>query len=87
MWWSRPPKGVLGAPRALASPRLSLPVLAAIAGLGVFLPLFGISLVVVVLLERLVFVASHGRVRFSDYALTVRPAVDAASLSVALNAR
>jgi uncharacterized iron-regulated membrane protein len=54
MWWSRRPKGVLGAPRALASPRLSLPVLAAIAGLGVVLPLFGISLVGVVLLERLV---------------------------------
>jgi uncharacterized iron-regulated membrane protein len=54
MWWSRRPKGVLGAPRALASPRLSLPVLVAIAALGVVLPLFGISLVVVVLLERLV---------------------------------
>ena len=54
MWWRRRPKnGTLGAPRAKmplkATPLLAIPV----AALAVFLPLFGLSLVAVLLLDQL----------------------------------
>jgi len=54
MWWRRRRAGVLGAPVASANGRLSPGVIAAIVALAVFLPLFGLSLVAVLLLERLV---------------------------------
>ena len=54
LWWGRRPAGVLGAPLPQRPPRfvplLVLPVLL----LGVVLPLFGITLVAVLVLERLV---------------------------------
>jgi uncharacterized iron-regulated membrane protein len=55
MWWRRRPRGSgLGAPRG-ALPVRSTPALAlGLVALGVFLPLFGISLVVVLLLDRFV---------------------------------
>lgn len=52
MWWRRRRAGVLGAPAAPAEGRLSLGVIAVIVALAVFLPLFGASLVAVLLLER-----------------------------------
>jgi uncharacterized iron-regulated membrane protein len=54
MWWRRRESGVLGAPKVLLSPRLSLGLVGLVAILGVYLPLFGTSLLVVLLAERLV---------------------------------
>lgn len=54
MWWRRRPRGVdrLGAPRA-RMPLRATPVLAAgVIALGAFLPLFGISLAVALLVDR-----------------------------------
>lgn len=56
MWWRRRPKGrgELGAPRG-RMPLGSSPLLAAlVVGLGVFLPLFGASLLVALLVDRFV---------------------------------
>lgn len=56
MWWRRRPRGAarLGAPRG-RMPIRATPVFAVlIVALGVFLPLFGISLLVVLLLDQLV---------------------------------
>ena len=55
MWWRRRPKGAtMGAPRG-RMPIRATPLLAvAIVGLGVFLPLFGLSLLVVLVLDQLV---------------------------------
>ena len=44
----------VGAPKALASPRVSLGLLALVLLLGVYLPLFGTSLLVVLLAEKVV---------------------------------
>jgi uncharacterized iron-regulated membrane protein len=52
LWWRRRPRGVLGAP-PVGRGRVG-PLWAAIGALGVALPLFGASLVVVLLVERLV---------------------------------
>lgn len=54
MWWRRRPKnGTLGAPRAKmplkATPLLAIPI----AALAVFLPLFGLSLLAVLILDQL----------------------------------
>ncbi len=54
MWWRRRPRGGarLGAPRA-KMPLRATPLLAvAVAALGIFLPLFGASLLVVLLADR-----------------------------------
>ena len=54
MWWRRRPRGNsrLGAPRA-KMPFRATPLLAiAVAALGIFLPLFGASLLVVLLTDR-----------------------------------
>ena len=56
MWWRRRPKGAgrIGAPRG-RMPIKATPLLAvALVGLGIFLPLFGISLVVVLLLDQFI---------------------------------
>jgi uncharacterized iron-regulated membrane protein len=53
MWWRRREPGELGAPKLSASPRFSLGLLLIVVFLGVYLPLFGISLVVVLILEKL----------------------------------
>lgn len=56
MWWRRRPQrsGVLGAPRG-RMPVKATPVLAVLlVALGVFLPLFGLSLLTVLLLDQLV---------------------------------
>lgn len=52
MWWKRRPDRTLGAPPTLGTPRYAPVVIAAIAVLGIGLPLFGLSLVAVVLIER-----------------------------------
>lgn len=51
MWWRRRDAGVLGAPKALLNPRLSFGLLALIVLFGIYLPLFGASLLLVLLAE------------------------------------
>jgi uncharacterized iron-regulated membrane protein len=54
MWWRRRPQGALGAPPALAqAPRLAPFVVGLIVFLGLFLPTLGLSLVLILLTERL----------------------------------
>ncbi|WP_165247444.1 PepSY-associated TM helix domain-containing protein [Paludisphaera soli] len=54
LWWRRREVGALGVPRALAPRRLSLGLAALVALFGIYLPLFGASLIVVLLAEFLV---------------------------------
>ncbi len=53
MWWRRREVGVLGAPKRSVNPRFSLSFLALVILLGVYLPLFGASLLAVLLLEKM----------------------------------
>jgi len=52
LWWRRRDQGVLGAPKILLAPRFSRGLVLLIVLLGVYLPLFGVSLVVVLVLEK-----------------------------------
>ena len=54
LWLRRRDPGRLGAPSPGISPRRSVPLVATVVGLGVILPLFGLSLLAVLLLERFV---------------------------------
>jgi uncharacterized iron-regulated membrane protein len=54
MWWRRREPGELGAPKIAASPRFSIGLLLLVLFFGVYLPLFGISMVIVVILEKLI---------------------------------
>lgn len=54
MWWKRRPAGLLGAPVPQGAPRLGWGLIAAVAALAIYMPLFGLSLVVVQLAERVV---------------------------------
>ncbi len=54
MWWRRRDAGTLGAPKAVLEPRVSWGLLVLLVAFGVYLPLFGLSLIAVALLERLV---------------------------------
>ena len=52
LWWKRRAPGVLGAPGIAMSPRFSVGLLAIIGALGVYLPMFGASLIAVKLIEK-----------------------------------
>ena len=54
LWWRRREPGVLGAPRVLAPARFSFGLLILVVLFGIYLPLFGASLVLVLLLEAVV---------------------------------
>jgi uncharacterized iron-regulated membrane protein len=54
LWWRRRPDGVLGAPIPAGPPRFATGLLAIIIVLGVLLPLLGVTLILVFLLERLI---------------------------------
>lgn len=54
LWLRRRPDGVLGAPAPLAMPRFSLGLLVLVVLLGVLLPLFGLSLLAVLICEHVV---------------------------------
>lgn len=54
MWWRRRPGDVLGAPPALAPRAVAIGFVVLLVGLGLFLPLLGVTLVAVLLAERLV---------------------------------
>ena len=51
MWWGRHPAGTLGAPRTINKPKLPLYMGIIICALGVFLPLLGASLIMILILE------------------------------------
>lgn len=54
MWWRRRPDGVLGAPDALQPSRFSFGLGLIIVALAVYLPLLGLSMIVVKLIEKLI---------------------------------
>lgn len=54
MWWRRREPGVLGAPRVACRPRVSWGLVALVLSFGVYLPLFGASLLLVLLVEKAV---------------------------------
>jgi uncharacterized iron-regulated membrane protein len=56
MWWRRRPKGAdrIGAPRGRMPLRTTPALVLLLVGLGVFLPYFGLSLLVVLVLDQLV---------------------------------
>ena len=56
MWWRRRPSGRLGAPRGRAERQVIIGLLATVCLLAVLFPMFGASLAVVLLLERVVLV-------------------------------
>ncbi len=53
MWWKRREPGELGAPKAAASPRFSLGLVILVVFFGIYLPLFGISMLIVWIVEKL----------------------------------
>lgn len=53
LWWRRKPEAVLGAPPALGSRSLAVSFVALLVALGLFLPLLGVSMIAVLLVERL----------------------------------
>ncbi|MDH7639861.1 PepSY-associated TM helix domain-containing protein [Sphingomonas oryzagri] len=52
LWWRRRPVGLLGAPIPLSRPRFGWALGAAIVALALYLPLFGATLLLVLLVER-----------------------------------
>ena len=54
MWWRRRPTGLLGAPLPLARPRFRTGLVAAIIALGVYMPLFGVTVMLVLTAEMTV---------------------------------
>jgi uncharacterized iron-regulated membrane protein len=54
MWWRRRPTGLLGAPIPLRRPRFGIVLFASVSLLGVAMPLFGASLIALLLIERFV---------------------------------
>ncbi len=54
LWWRRRPEGVLGAPLSIRKPRFTFALAAIVIVLGVYLPLFGLSLFLVAMTEYFV---------------------------------
>ena len=54
LWWRRRPEGKLGAPLARPGDRAAWPLAMLVAVIGLMLPMFGISLLAVLAVERLV---------------------------------
>ncbi|MEW6436318.1 MAG: PepSY domain-containing protein [Pseudomonadota bacterium] len=52
MWWRRRPSGMLGAPLPAARPRFSALLVVSILALAALLPLFGLSLLIVMAIDR-----------------------------------
>ncbi|MGR6329009.1 PepSY-associated TM helix domain-containing protein [Sphingomonas sp. XXL09] len=64
LWWRRRPQGVLGAPHRRPRPALAWGLVAVIVALGVLLPLFGATLIAVLLAERLALARLPGTRRW-----------------------
>jgi uncharacterized iron-regulated membrane protein len=54
LWWRRRPEGTLGAPAKSVSPRFTIGFAVLVFALAVYLPLFGLTLLIVVLAERFI---------------------------------
>lgn len=54
MWWRRRPMGLLGAPLPRGRPRFGMALVAAILVLALYMPLFGVTLLLVWIVETLV---------------------------------
>jgi uncharacterized iron-regulated membrane protein len=54
LWWRRRPSGRLGAPIPLGRPRFGWALVAGIVALGLYLPMFGATLIAVLLIDRTV---------------------------------
>jgi uncharacterized iron-regulated membrane protein len=54
MWWRRRPEGLLGAPIPRGRPRFGPILLGAVLILGIWMPLFGATLLAILLVERLI---------------------------------
>ncbi|HUE16202.1 MAG TPA: PepSY domain-containing protein [Planctomycetaceae bacterium] len=52
LWWRRRDQGVLGAPKVTLSPRISFGLIALVVLFGIYLPLFGASLLAVLVVEK-----------------------------------
>src|SRR3546814_16764770 len=52
LWWQRRPAGVLGAQAAVVGERIGLPLVGPIILFGVLLPMLGLSLIAVLVIER-----------------------------------
>ena len=53
LWWRRRPQGKLGAPPASAPVRRSWSLVGGVVGLALLMPLFGLTLALVVVIEQL----------------------------------
>ncbi|MBS0249465.1 MAG: PepSY domain-containing protein [Proteobacteria bacterium] len=53
MWWKRRPAGTLGAPMALARPKIGAALVVSVLLLAVYMPMFGLTLIFVLLVEAL----------------------------------
>jgi uncharacterized iron-regulated membrane protein len=53
LWWRRRPIGLIGAPIPLSRPRFGPVLIGVVVLLGILLPLFGVSLIAVLAIERL----------------------------------
>jgi uncharacterized iron-regulated membrane protein len=51
MWWKRRPEGALGAPMALHRPQTGAILVASVVALAIYMPMFGLTLVLTLLLE------------------------------------
>jgi uncharacterized iron-regulated membrane protein len=54
LWWRRRDQGVLGAPKVTLSPRISFGLIGLVVLFGIYLPLFGASLLAVLLVEKVI---------------------------------
>lgn len=54
LWWRRRNIGVLGAPTPIVRPRWAWPLIAVVIALAIYLPFFGLSLMLVLLTERFI---------------------------------
>jgi len=75
LWWHRRPKGVLGAPVGLERPTLSLALVALIVFMGVYLPMLGISIILLWLIERLLLRRLPGVGSWLGLRATAEPAI------------
>ena len=64
MWWRRRPVGLLGAPVPVGRARFGVGLVAAIVALALYLPLFGLTLVLVMLFETVARRWLHGPARW-----------------------
>ncbi len=70
MWWRRRPVGLLGAPVRLSRPAIGAGLVTLIVALGLYLPMFGVTLILVLLSEKLVLRRLRGTRRWLGLAPT-----------------